>query len=93
MGIRIAMGAGPREILGLVLRQGMVLGVIGVAAGLAGAIPLTQLLSSMLYEVSASDPTVFIGVTVMLVLISALASYMPARRASSVDPSAVLRSE
>ena len=67
--------------------------VVGVAAGLAGAIPLTQLLSSMLYEVSPSDPTVFIGVTMMLVLIAGLASYLPARRAANVDPAVVLRSE
>ena len=93
MGIRIALGAGPIEILGLVVRQGMVLGVIGVAVGLAGAIPLTQLLSSLLYEVSASDPTVFVGVTVMLILVAALASYIPARRAASVDPAVVLRAE
>ena len=93
MGIRIALGAGPIEILGLVVRQGMVLGIIGVAVGLAGAIPLTQLLSSLLYEVSASDPTVFVGVTVMLILVAALASYIPARRAASVDPAVVLRAE
>ncbi len=93
MGIRIAMGAGPREILALVLRQSLLLGVAGVAVGLGVAIPVTRLLSSMLYEVSASDPTVFIGVTVMLVVIASLASYIPARRAARVDPVVVLRSE
>jgi putative ABC transport system permease protein len=93
MGIRIALGAGPKEILGLVLRQGLLLGAIGVALGLAGGIPLTQFMTSMLYEVSATDPTIFVGVTLILALVAALASYVPARRAASVDPVDVLRSE
>ncbi len=90
-GIRMAIGAGRREVLRLVLRQGMTLVVVGVALGLAGALALTRLLAGLLFGVEANDPLTFVGVPLALVLVTLGACWLPARRAASLDPLAALR--
>lgn len=93
IGIRMALGAKPREILQLILRQGLFLALAGVAAGLAAALAMTRVLSIMLYGISATDMTTFAGVSLFLLLVVLLASYLPARRAMRVDPMVALRYE
>jgi putative ABC transport system permease protein len=93
MGIRIALGAQRRSILGMVLRQGAFLAVIGTGAGLAASFFAVRLMRSLLYEIRATDPATFIIVPVSLMAVAMLASYVPARRATQVDPMVVLRDE
>lgn len=93
IGIRMALGAGPRDVRNMVVRQGMTLAIIGVAAGIAIALAVTRLMASMLYGVKARDPFVFIFVAVLLAAIALIATYVPARRASRVDPVTALRYE
>jgi putative ABC transport system permease protein len=93
IGIRMALGAMPRNVLGDVLRRGMMLTAAGLAAGLAGALAVTRLVGSMLVGIDAHDPLTFIGAAVFLTLIALLASYVPARRATKVDPVVALRRE
>jgi macrolide transport system ATP-binding/permease protein len=93
IGIRMTLGAKPQEILHLILRQGLILAAVGIAAGLAGALAMTRLLSVMLYGVSATDTMTFVGISLFLLLVSLLASYFPARRAMRVDPMVALRHE
>jgi putative ABC transport system permease protein len=93
LGVRIAMGAQSRDVLRLVIGQGARLAITGVAVGLIVAFLLTRALSSLLFGVTATDPAVFTGVSVFLVAVSLLACYLPARRATRVDPVVVLRCE
>jgi ABC-type antimicrobial peptide transport system permease subunit len=93
MGIRIALGAAGRDILGLVLRHALILAGSGIALGLAGAFVLTRLMSSLLYRVSVTDPLTFIAGPVFFAAVAVLASYLPARRAMRVDPVIALRAD
>jgi predicted permease len=91
IGIRVALGATERNILGMVVRHGMTLALSGVAIGLAGAFLLTRLIRSLLFGVAAFDPFTFVGVSLLLALVALLASYIPARRAARIDPMVSLR--
>lgn len=93
IGVRIALGATRAKILRMVLGQAMLTVAIGVIVGLAGSFLLTRTMSSMLFEVSPNDPLTVIGITLLLVFIALLASYIPARRATRVDPMVALRYE
>ena len=92
-GLRMALGARFDDVLRLVLRQGVRLALFGVALGLAGALALGRVLWSLLYQVSAADPVTFVSVPVLAICVAALACYLPARRATAVDPAHALRSE
>jgi putative ABC transport system permease protein len=89
IGIRIALGAQPRDVLQLVVRQGMLLAAIGLFVSLA----LTRLMSSLLYGVSATDVVTFLSISLLLAAVVLLACYLPARRATKVDPIVTLRYE
>jgi len=91
MGIRRALGAQPSDILGLVVGQGLRLALAGVAVGIAGAFALTRLMTTLLFHVSATDPATFVAVALLFLLVAVAASYIPARRATRIDPSAALR--
>jgi putative ABC transport system permease protein len=93
IGIRSALGAAPADILALVLRQGMRLSVLGVVAGLAGAMFASRVVASLLFGVSRLDPLTYFVVTLLLLSIACLATLIPARRAAKVDPSVTLRAE
>jgi predicted permease len=93
LGIRLALGATPGRLLAFVLREGMALALLGVAAGLAAALVLTRAMHSLLFEVGAADPLTFSSVPALLLLAALAACYLPARRAAAVDPVTSLRSE
>ena len=90
IGLRMALGAGPSQVLRLVLQQGLTLVGAGVIVGVAGALGVSQLIQSLLFG-SAYDPLSFIGASVALITVAAIASFLPARRASRVDPLVALR--
>ena len=93
IGIRMALGAGRRAVLVMILGQGMRTALVGVGIGLIAAVALTRLLSQMLFEVTATDPFAFSAVAVLLGAMALLACYLPARRATRVDPLVALRYE
>ncbi|MEK6323147.1 MAG: ABC transporter permease [Acidobacteriota bacterium] len=93
IGIRIALGARPRDVLKLIVQQGVALAAMGLAIGLAAALALTHLMSSVLYGVSATDAMTFAVVVLLLTVVVLAASYLPARRAAKVDPMVALRYE
>jgi len=93
LGLRLAVGAQPRQVLLLVLKQGLVLTIVGVVLGLAAAFALTRLLSGLLFGVAAVDVTTFTTISLFLVVVSLLACYLPARRAMRIDPLSALRYE
>jgi predicted permease len=92
-GLRMALGAQPGDVRRLVLRQGVKLALAGVALGLVGALALSRVLWSLLYEVQAADPVTFLSVSGVSIAVAALACFLPARRATAVDPAHALRSE
>ncbi len=92
-GLRLALGATPADLAQLVMRRGIVLAAIGIAAGVAGALGLTRFLRSLLYETTPNQPTVYLGVAMVLLVASAVACWLPARRAARTDVARLLRAE
>jgi ABC-type antimicrobial peptide transport system permease subunit len=93
IGLRIALGADPGSVLGLVLRQGFLLAGLGLGLGLVAAVASTRLLTAVLFNVKPNDPLVYVAVTVLLGMVALVASYVPAWRASRIDPLTALRQE
>jgi ABC-type antimicrobial peptide transport system permease subunit len=93
MGLRLALGALPRNVIGLVVREGLALAVFGLALGLVGALAASRLLGSLLYETSPVDPLAYAAVAVLVGGVAVLAAVLPARRAARVDPVAALKYE
>jgi putative ABC transport system permease protein len=89
----VALGARQLDVLKLVVGSGLKMVLIGVALGLVGAYILTRVLSNLLYGISVTDPSTFVSMSLLLIIIALLASYIPARRATKVDPIIALRSE
>jgi predicted permease len=93
IGIRMALGAEPGSVLGLILRDGMLLVGLGAALGLAGAVAVTHILRNLLFGIGTTDPLTYAGAAVLLIVVALLACYLPARRAARIDPMAALRHE
>ncbi len=93
IGIRCALGAQAGDILGLVIRQGLKPVLVGVALGLAGSLGITRLMTRLLFGVSATDPTTFLAIAALLIIVALVACYLPAHRAAKVDPQVALRYE
>jgi putative ABC transport system permease protein len=93
IGIRVALGAEPREVLALMLREGLALALAGIAVGLAVAVIAARALSRFLFGVGAGDPMTLALVSITLLLVAVVASYLPARRALGVNPVTALRAE
>jgi len=93
IGVRVALGANHRDVVRLILGQGMTMAAVGVVLGLAASVALTRIVSSYLVGVSATDPVTFAGVPAILLGVAAVASYLPARRASAIHPVHALRDE
>ena len=93
IGVRIALGAERRQVLGLVIRQGLSMTLLGTVVGVAGAIALSRFIQGLLFGVTATDPITFVVVISMLLAVAAIACYVPAWRATRVDPTQALRAE
>jgi len=93
IGVRMALGAKRTDVLRLVVRQGMIMALIGLAIGLIGALAFSRVMTSMLHGVSPTDPLTFTGVSIVLLGVALLACLIPARRATRVDPIVALRTE
>ena len=93
IGIRMALGAQRSQVMGLVLRKGVMLTAVGIAIGLAAAAATTRVLQGMLYGLSPLDPQTFVAVSLLFGLVAIAAAYVPARRATGVDPMVALRTE
>jgi ABC-type antimicrobial peptide transport system permease subunit len=93
IGIRVALGAQPSNVIGIVLTQGIIMGAIGLAVGAIGSLVLTRYIHSLLYRTRANDPLTFAAVLLLLTCVVMVASYFPARRAAKMEPYAVLKSE
>jgi putative ABC transport system permease protein len=93
IGVRIALGASPRDVVRMVLGRGLRLAVIGVGVGLLLAFVLARVVAGMLFEISPADPITFSAIPALLLGIAAVACYVPARRAMGVDPIVALRAE
>ena len=93
IGIRIALGAQRHDVFRMIVGQGLILALIGVVVGAAGALALTRLIEGLLYGVSPTDGPTFVIVALLMIVVAALACYLPARRATKVDPLVALRAE
>jgi putative ABC transport system permease protein len=93
IGLRMALGAPRKKVLMLILKQGLLLTLIGIGIGLLGALALTRLMSGLLFGVGSTDPATFMAIVLLLTAVSLIACYIPARRATRVDPLIALRYE
>ncbi|MHC4565571.1 MAG: FtsX-like permease family protein, partial [Planctomycetota bacterium] len=93
IGIRTALGAERSDVFKLVVKKGLILIVVGLVIGVAGALTLSRVLASLLFGVSVTDPVTFVTVSVLLTVVGVVACYIPARRATKIDPMSALRYE